>query len=31
MCVINDDYEPDESMLDGDFSCETTEIWKIGK
>lgn len=30
MCVINDDYEPNESMLDGDFSCETTEIWKIG-
>ena len=20
-----DDYEPTESLLDGDFSCETTE------
>lgn len=25
MCVIEDDYEPSESLLNGDFSCETTE------
>ena len=31
MCVVDDDYEPSESLLDGDFSCETTEVWKIGK
>ena len=31
MCVIEEDYEPSESLLDGDFSCETTELWKIGK
>lgn len=31
MCVIDDDYEPNESMLDGDFSCETTETWKNGE
>lgn len=31
MCVIEDDYEPIESLLDGDFSCETTEVWKTGK
>ena len=29
MCMINDDYEPSESLLDGDFSCETTEVWKV--
>lgn len=22
---MNDDYQPTESLLDGDFSCETTE------
>ena len=25
MIMIYEDYEPTESLLDGDFSCETTE------
>ena len=29
--MIDDDYEPSESLLDGDFSYKTTEVedWKV--